>query len=466
MTYSEISEVLPEYIKEMGYTHVELMPLHEHPLDQSWGYQSTGYYSPTSRHGNSKDLKQLINALHKNDIGVILDWVGGHFCKDQHGLEFFDGTPTYEYHDFWKANNEGWGALNFDLGRYEVKSFLISNAAYWINEYHVDGLRVDAVSNMLYLNYDRNDGEWVPNIYGGNGNLEAISFLKEFNTVIQSNFPGVITIAEESSSWPKITHPVSEDGLGFTFKWNMGWMNDTLSYVELDPVYRKYHHNKMNFSMMYQYSEDYVLPISHDEVVHGKKALVDKMWGNNWSKYAGIKVYLGFMMGHPGKKLMFMGSEFAQFVEWRDSEALQWQVIDQYPIHKNVQNYFKTLNNFYKENPSLWQLDNNPNGFEWIEADNAEKSIFSFIRRGENPEDFLIFICNFTPVTYYDYEVGVPVAGSYIEVLNSDALEFGGSGQVVSDTLFTSEPGTHYKPYKITTKIPPLAVSIYKLKTN
>ena len=275
-----------------------------------------------------------------------------------------------------------------------------------------------------------------------------------------------MTIAEESSSWPKITHPVSEDGLGFTFKWNMGWMNDTLSYVELDPVYRKYHHNKMNFSMMYQYSEDYVLPISHDEVVHGKKSLVNKMWGDNWSKYAGIKAYLGFMMGHPGKKLMFMGSEFAQFVEWRDSEQLQWQVIDQYPIHKEIQNYFKAMNNFNKENPALWQLDNNPDGFEWIEADNTDQSIISFIRKGENPNDFLIFVCNFTPVTYYDYQIGVPVAGSYVEVLNSDALEFGGSGQIVSDTLFTSEPGTNYKPYKITTKIPPLAVSIYKLKTN
>ena len=461
MSYKEISEILPEYIKDMGYTHVEIMPLHEHPLDKSWGYQATGYYSPTSRHGNANELKELINKLHKNDIGVILDWVPGHYCRDQHGLGYFDGTATYEYQAHWKANNEGWGAWNFDLGRYEVKSFLISNAMYWIKEFHVDGLRVDAVSNILYLDYGREAGEWQPNIYGGNGNLEAITFLKEFNEAVHCNFPGVVTVAEESSTWPKITHPVSEGGLGFDFKWNMGWMNDTLRYVEMDPIYRKYHHNNMNFSMMYQYSENFILPISHDEVVHGKKSLVNKMFGDNWCKYAGLRLYAAFMMGHPGKKLLFMGSEFGQFIEWREYEELQWQVIDKYDIHKKVQEYFKTLNHFYIENKALWELDNREEGFEWIDADNNEQSVLSFIRKGKDEKDKLIFILNFTPVTYYDFEVTVPEAGEYIEVLNSDSIEFGGSGQTLETSVFTTDEDNN-SSYKIKTKVPPLAVTVLK----
>ena len=462
MTYKEISEVLPEYVMEMGYTHVEIMPLHEHPLDKSWGYQATGYYSPTSRHGDSIELKELVNKLHKNDIGVILDWVPGHYCKDEHGLSYFDGTATYEYQDYWKANNEGWGAWNFDLGRYEVKSFLISNAMYWIREFHVDGLRVDAVSNMLYLNYGRSEGQWSPNIYGDNGNLEAINFLKEFNEVVHTNFPGVVTVAEESSTWPKITHPVNEGGIGFDFKWNMGWMNDTLSYIEMDSIYRKYHHNKMNFSMMYQYSENFILPISHDEVVHGKKSLVNKMFGDNWCKYAGLRLYAAFMIAHPGKKLLFMGSEFGQFIEWREYEQLQWQVIDQYEVHKQVHNYFKVLNKFYKENPALWQLDNKEEGFEWIDADNSEKSTLSFIRRGKNEDDMLIFVLNFTPVTYYDFEVKVPKEGEYVEILNSDSIEFGGSGQTLERSVFTTEDNGDSLKIKI--KVPPLAVTVLRPK--
>lgn len=336
MTYEEISEVLVEYVKEMGYTHVEFMPINEHPLDASWGYQGVGYYSVTSRYGDLNGLKALINKLHKNNIGVLLDWVPSHFCKDEHGLFMFDGSPTYEYGAWWKANNEGWGTCNFDLGRPEVKSFLFSNAMYWINEFHIDGLRVDAVSNMLYLDYGREYGEWEPNIYGGNGNLEAIAFLKELNTIIKKEGKGAITVAEESTSWEGITKPVEEDGLGFDYKWNMGWMNDTLSYIELDPIYRKYHHNKMNFSMMYNYSEKFILPISHDEVVHGKKSLINKMWGDDWKKYAGLRLYASFMMGHPGKKLMFMGCEFGQFVEWREWEELQWNVIEEFDIHKKT----------------------------------------------------------------------------------------------------------------------------------
>ncbi|NGT88099.1 1,4-alpha-glucan branching protein GlgB [Clostridium perfringens] len=465
MTYEEISEVLVEYIKEMGYTHVEFMPINEHPLDASWGYQGVGYYSVTSRYGDLNGLKALINKLHKNNIGVLLDWVPSHFCKDEHGLFMFDGSPTYEYEAWWKANNEGWGTCNFDLGRPEVKSFLFSNAMYWINEFHIDGLRVDAVSNMLYLDYGREYGEWEPNIYGGNGNLEAIAFLKELNTIIKKEGKGAITVAEESTSWEGITKPVEEDGLGFDYKWNMGWMNDTLSYIELDPIYRKYHHNKMNFSMMYNYSEKFILPISHDEVVHGKKSLINKMWGDDWKKYAGLRLYASFMMGHPGKKLMFMGCEFGQFVEWREWEELQWNVIEEFDIHKKTQEYFKALNHFYLENSSLWSLDYEEEGFKWIDADNSEESVLSFIRIGKNKKKKLIFICNFTPEVYYDFKVGVPEFGEYVEVFNSDSLEFGGAGNIMGDSILkATEESFKDFDYSISVKVPPLGTLVLKVK--
>ncbi|HAT4254312.1 TPA: 1,4-alpha-glucan branching protein GlgB [Clostridium perfringens] len=465
MTYEEISEVLVEYIKEMGYTHVEFMPINEHPLDASWGYQGVEYYSVTSRYGDLNGLKALINKLHKNNIGVLLDWVPSHFCKDEHGLFMFDGSPTYEYEAWWKANNEGWGTCNFDLGRPEVKSFLFSNAMYWINEFHVDGLRVDAVSNMLYLDYGREYGEWEPNIYGGNGNLEAIAFLKELNTIIKKEGKGAITVAEESTSWEGITKPVEEDGLGFDYKWNMGWMNDTLSYIELDPIYRKYHHNKMNFSMMYNYSEKFILPISHDEVVHGKKSLINKMWGDDWKKYAGLRLYASFMMGHPGKKLMFMGCEFGQFVEWREWEELQWNVIEEFDIHRKTKEYFKALNHFYLENSSLWSLDYEEEGFKWIDADNSEESVLSFIRIGKNKKEKLIFICNFTPEVYYDFKVGVPELGEYVEVFNSDSLEFGGAGNIMGDSLLkATEESFKDFDYSISVKVPPLGTLVLKVK--
>ena len=465
MTYEEISEILVEYIKEMGYTHVEFMPINEHPLDASWGYQGVGYYSVTSRYGDLNGLKNLINKLHKNNIGVLLDWVPSHFCKDEHGLFMFDGSPTYEYEAWWKANNEGWGTCNFDLGRPEVKSFLFSNAMYWINEFHVDGLRVDAVSNMLYLDYGREYGEWEPNIYGGNGNLEAISFLKELNTIIKKEGKGAITVAEESTSWEGITKPVEEDGLGFDYKWNMGWMNDTLSYIELDPIYRKYHHNKMNFSMMYNYSEKFILPISHDEVVHGKKSLINKMWGDDWKKYAGLRLYASFMMGHPGKKLMFMGCEFGQFVEWREWEELQWNVIEEFDIHRKTKEYFKALNKFYLENSSLWSLDYEEEGFKWIDADNLEESVLSFIRIGKKKKEKLIFICNFTPEVYYDFKVGVPELGEYFEVFNSDSLEFGGAGNIMGDSILkATEESFKDFDYSISVKVPPLGTLVLKVK--
>lgn len=465
MTYEEISEVLVEYIKEMGYTHVEFMPVNEHPLDASWGYQGVGYYSVTSRCGDLNGLKTLINKLHKNNIGVLLDWVPSHFCKDEHGLFMFDGSPTYEYEAWWKANNEGWGTCNFDLGRPEVKSFLFSNAMYWINEFHIDGLRVDAVSNMLYLDYGREYGEWEPNIYGGNGNLEAIAFLKELNTIIKKEGKGAITVAEESTSWEGITKSVEEGGLGFDYKWNMGWMNDTLSYIELDPIYRKYHHNKMNFSMMYNYSEKFILPISHDEVVHGKKSLINKMWGDDWKKYAGLRLYASFMMGHPGKKLMFMGCEFGQFVEWREWEELQWNVIEEFDIHRKTKEYFKALNHFYLENSSLWSLDYEEEGFKWMDADNSEESVLSFIRIGKNKKEKLIFICNFTPEVYYDFKVGVPELGEYVEVFNSDSLEFGGVGNIMGDSILkATEESFKDFDYSISVKVPPLGTLVLKVK--
>lgn len=460
LTYRELIKVLPKYLKEMAYTHVEFMPLCEYPLDASWGYQITGYYSINSRYGNALDLKELINELHKNDIGVILDWVPGHFCRDEHGLFKFDGTPTYEYEETWKADNKGWGTANFDLGKNEVKSFLISNAFYWIKEFHIDGLRVDAVSNMIYLNYGRKNGEWIPNIYGEDGCLEGISFIKELNKSIESSFTNILMIAEESTAWPKVTESVDNGGLGFNLKWNMGWMNDTLKYIELDPIHRKHHHNKINFSIMYNYSEKFVLPISHDEVVHGKKSLIDKMWGDYWNKFAGLRLYLAYMIGHPGKKLIFMGSEFAQFIEWREYEELEWKLINNFEMHKLTQGYVKDLNRFYKNNKSLWELDYDIRGFEWIDANNSNQSIFIFLRRSMKDEDTLIFICNFTPIVYYDFRLGVPFNGVYKEVFNSDSSEYGGSNQLNEEEIRSEELVYHNKAYSVKIKVPPMAVSV------
>jgi 1,4-alpha-glucan branching enzyme len=460
LTYDELSTMLPEYVKYMGYTHVELMPLNEHPLDASWGYQATGYFAVNSRHGSPDGLKRLIDALHRANIGVILDWVPGHFCKDEQGLINFDGTACYEYQDYWRANNKGWGTHNFDLGRHEVKCFLISNAMYWLNEFHIDGLRVDAVSSILYLDYGREHGEWQQNIYGNNQNLEAINFLKEFNWVIKNNCKGAITIAEESTAWPKITTPVEYGGLGFDLKWNMGWMNDTLRYVALDPIYRKYHHNQMNFSMLYHYSEKFVLPISHDEVVHGKKSLIGKMWGDLWNKFAGLRLYATYMIGHPGKKLLFMGSEFGQFVEWREYEELQWHIIDKYNTHKETLTFFKHLNHFYKAHSALWERDYDPSGFQWIDADNADQSILSFVRYSH--DESLVFIFNFTPMLYNDYRLGVPNAGSYQQIFNSDNMEFGGSGQIMGDKAFSFPEWSHGFPQHIVIKVPPMAAIVLK----
>lgn len=462
LSYLELAKRLPEYVKSMGYTHVELMPIMEHPLDDSWGYQVVGYYSVTSRYGTRDEFRELINALHNEGIGVILDWVPGHFCKDNHGLYKYDGSVTYEYEELSKQENKGWGAANFDLGRPEVKSFLISNALYWLREFHIDGLRVDAVANILYLDYGREKGEWTPNKYGGRENLEAAEFIKELNTAVFKEFSNILMIAEESTTWPMVTKPVEMGGLGFNFKWNMGWMNDVLKYVEIDPIYRKYHHNLINFAMMYHYTENFILPISHDEVVHGKKSLIDKMWGDYWNKFSGLRAFLGFMMTHPGKKTTFMGNEFAQFIEWRSYEQLEWKLIDEFPRHKQTQDFYKDLNNLYKTEKALWQLDYEHDGFKWIDADNKDQSIFIYCRMGEDKKDTLIVICNFTPKVYYDFKVGVPYLGEYYELFNSDASSYGGSGQVMDEVITASSQGWHKEKYSIKIKVPPMATLILK----
>ena len=463
LTYEEIAKKLPKYVKEMGYTHVEIMPLVEHPLDASWGYQGTGYYSPTSRYGKIEGLKKLIDKLHELNIGVIMDWAPGHFCKDSHGLYKFDGTPTYEYQEEWRAENRGWGTCNFDLGRPEVKSYLISNALYWFREFHIDGLRVDAVSSILYLDYSRSHGEWVPNKYGGNGNLEAIDFLKELNKAVFIEYPTALMIAEESTAWPNITKPTNHDGLGFNLKWNMGWMNDTLEYVQIDPLYRSNNHRNITFAMMYNYAENYLLPLSHDEVVHGKKSLINKMWGDEWNRFAGLRAFMGYMIGHPGKKLTFMGCEFAQPIEWREYEELEWNVIEDVEIHKKTHLFFKELNHLYLNNRSLWELDHDYRGFNWIEADNSEQSILIFNRRSRNDEDTLVFIINFTSTVYYDYRIGVPFLGEYKEIFNTDDERYGGSGQVMGENLFAEKVQFQDQPYSLKIKVPPMATLVLKV---
>lgn len=463
LTYEEIAKKLPKYVKEMGYTHVEIMPLVEHPLDASWGYQGTGYYSPTSRYGKIEGLKKLIDKLHELNIGVIMDWAPGHFCKDSHGLYKFDGTPTYEYQEEWRAENRGWGTCNFDLGRPEVKSYLISNALYWFREFHIDGLRVDAVSSILYLDYSRSHGEWVPNKYGGNGNLEAIDFLKELNKAVFVEYPTALMIAEESTAWPNITKPTNHDGLGFNLKWNMGWMNDTLEYVQIDPLYRSNNHRNITFAMMYNYAENYLLPLSHDEVVHGKKSLINKMWGDEWNRFAGLRAFMGYMIGHPGKKLTFMGCEFAQPIEWREYEELEWNVIEDIEIHKKTHLFFKELNHLYLDNRSLWELDHDYRGFNWIEADNSEQSILIFNRRSRNDEDTLVFIINFTSTVYYDYRIGVPFLGEYKEIFNTDDERYGGSGQIMGESLFAEKVQFQDQPYSLKIKVPPMATLVLKV---
>ena len=427
-TYREFAEAITKYVKKMGYTHVELMGIAEHPFDGSWGYQVTGYFAPTSRYGTPEDFAYMINYLHRNGIGVILDWVPAHFPKDAHGLADFDGTPTFEYADPRKGEHPDWGTKIFDYEKPQVRNFLIANALFWIEHFHVDGLRVDAVASMLYLDYGKQDGQWVPNKYGGNQNLEAIEFFKHLNSVVLGRNPGTMMIAEESTAWPKVTGNPEDDGLGFSLKWNMGWMHDFTEYMKLDPYFRKNAHHMMTFSMEYAYSENYILVLSHDEVVHLKCSMLNKMPGEGFDKYANLKAAYAFMTGHPGKKLLFMGQEFAQLREWSEERELDWFLLSEEP-HQQIQNWYRDLLHLYKKNPALYELDNDPAGFEWINKDDIFRSIFSFVRHSKGKKKNLLFVCNFTPVAREDYRVGVPTKRQCKLVLNSDEKEYGGSGE-------------------------------------
>ncbi len=418
MNYRQIADELAPYLKEMHYTHVEVMPVSEHPLDASWGYQTMCYYSITSRYGTPDDFCYFVNRLHQEGIGVIVDWVPGHFCKDDPGLYNFDGDWTYEHSEAAYRENILWGTANFDLGKGSVRSFLISNALYFFREYHIDGLRVDAVANIIYLDYEGLSSVPLKNVYGGKERLEGVEFLRMLNTAVFAEIKNPLMIAEDSSAWPMVTKPVYLGGLGFNFKWNMGWMNDSLKYMGYDPIYRRWHHDKLTFSIMYAFSENYVLPLSHDEVVHGKKTIIDKMYGDYGTKFAALRAYYLYMMTHPGKKLSFMGNEFAPFLEWREYEALEWKMLN-YPTHASVKDYVKALNEFYIQNKALWEVDDSYSGFEWIDANNSEQSIFSFIRYSKDPEDFLVVVCNFTPVEYKNFRLGISRFADYEKVFSS-----------------------------------------------
>jgi 1,4-alpha-glucan branching enzyme len=464
LTYRELAEILPAQVKKLGFTHVELMPITEHPFDGSWGYQVTGYFSPTARHGGPEDLKYLIDRLHAEGIGVILDWVPAHFPRDAHGLRRFDGTALYEHLDPRQGEHTDWGTLIFNFGRNEVRNFLLASALFWLDEFHVDGLRVDAVASMLYLDYSRKEGEWVPNAHGGRENLEAISFLRELNTVVHDRHPGAVVIAEESTAWPAVSRPVYVGGLGFTFKWNMGWMHDTLAYFSLDPIYRKHHHQKLTFGFLYAWSENFVLPLSHDEVVHMKGSLLGKMPGDDWQKFAGLRALYGYMWAHPGKKLLFMGGEFGQRSEFSEARSLDWHLVEGGPIgqadprHVGIQRFVEALNAQYRARPELFDADVDPDGFQWIVPDDVENSVAIFLRWNRGRSRAIVCALNATPIVRHAYRFGVPRSGEYREVLNGDALEFGGSGVASGAPIHADPHPAHGFEHSISITLPPLAV--------
>ena len=458
--YRELADRVIPYVKDLNYTHIEVMPLAEHPFDGSWGYQVCGYFAATSRYGTPEDLMYFIDKCHENNIGIIVDWVPAHFPKDAHGLARFDGTALYEHMDPKQGEHPDWGTLIFNYGRNEVKNFLISNALFWFEKYHIDGLRVDAVASMIYLDYGKEDGQWIANKWGGRENIDAINFMKELNAEVYGKFPGVMMMAEESTSWAMVTKPTYIGGLGFGYKWNMGWMNDFLRYMSMDPIYRKYHHTNITFSMWYAYTENFVLVLSHDEVVHGKCSMLNKMPGDYWQKFANLRTAYGFMFGHPGKKLMFMGSEFGQFIEWNYHQGLDWHLLE-YDMHKKMQTYIKDLNALYKENPALWELDFDQKGFEWIDCHDAERGVVSFLRRDSQGNE-LIFVSNFTPVKYDNYRIGVPGRGYYKEIFNSDSEKYGGSNAGNNGGVDATDIAWHSRLNSIDITVPPLGTVVFK----
>jgi 1,4-alpha-glucan branching enzyme len=464
LTYRELAPRLAEYVAQMGFTHVEFLPLMEHPFYGSWGYQATGYFAPTSRYGTPQDFMYLIDYLHQHNIGVILDWVPSHFPDDEHGLGYFDGTHLYEHEDPRQRIHPDWNSLIFNYGREEVRSFLFSSALFWLNKYHVDGLRVDAVASMLYLDYGRKEGEWIPNRYGGRESLEAIAFLRRFNQAVYQENANVQTIAEESTAWPMVSRPTYLGGLGFGLKWDMGWMHDTLEYMAKNPIYRKYHHNNLTFRLIYAFFENFILPLSHDEVVFGKGSLLGKMPGDDWQKFANLRLLLGYMYAQPGKKLLFMGGEFGQWREWAHEESLEWHLL-QYLPHSSLQRWVSDLNRFYRNQPALYQLDFEQAGFEWIDCNDVEHSVVSLIRKARSMSDIVLAVCNFTPMTHFNYRVGVPQPGFWSELLNSDAREYGGSGQGNLGGVEAARIPLHGRPYSLTFTLPPLAAVFFKRKS-
>ncbi|MBJ6368421.1 1,4-alpha-glucan branching protein GlgB [Snuella sedimenti] len=463
LSYYELADDLVNYVKDMNFTHVELMPIMEYPYDPSWGYQITGYFAPTSRFGYPEEFKYLVDKLHQNDIGIILDWVPSHFPEDAHGLGFFDGSHLYEHPDKRKGYHQDWKSLIFNYGRNEVRSFLISNAIFWLDQYHADGLRVDAVASMLFLDYSREDGQWEPNIYGGRENLEAIAFLKELNEEVYRSFPDVQTIAEESTAFPGVSKPVFLGGLGFGMKWMMGWMHDTLQYFSKDPIYRKYHQNDITFSLAYAFTENFMLPLSHDEVVYGKKSILGRMPGDEWQRFANLRLLYGYMFTHPGTKLLFMGSEFGQYAEWNFEGSLDWNLLDFEP-HKKFQNFYKALNMLYKSTPALYENAFNHDGFEWISYDDHENCVMAYIRKGKTPEETVVVTCNLTPTVREKYIIGLPYKGKLEELFNSDAEVFGGSGIANSKAIATKRSSWHGKKHSAEVTLAPLAISIFKYK--
>ena len=461
LTYREFADRLVPYVRNMGFTHVEFLPLCEHPLDASWGYQITGLFAPTSRFGNPDDFRYMIDKFHQAGISVIMDWVPAHFPKDGHGLAEFDGTCLYEHADPRKGEHKDWGTKIYNYGRTEVCNLLCASALYWLKEFHIDGLRVDAVASMLYLDYSRKNGEWIPNVYGGNENLEAIAFIRKMNEMVYTQAKGVITCAEESTAWPMVSRPVSAGGLGFGYKWNMGWMNDTLKYICHEPIHRKYHHGLLTFGLLYAFNENFILPISHDEVVHGKGSMLGKMPGDEWQKFATLRAYYGFMWTHPGKKLLFMGCEFGQDWEWNSNESLRWHLLD-YPMYKGMQNCVRDLNLMYRGNAPLYEEDFDSRGFEWIDYAACDDSVVSYIRRGHNPDDFLVVISNFTPVVRHNYRVGVPEACAYQEIFNSDDKNYWGGGVRNEGPKQAQNYGVTGRPYSIELILPPLSTIVLK----